>query len=135
VRTNVGALNLTLMPLDLIITIYDADGSVAATASRRVPTFSLVQWSLAQLGVTSLSTPGHVEVSVDPDTISWDPCITDLELELEDLRGFFMAYMSRVDQATGDAEFIQGQTDWLDFVEMCGLPDLNLVQRLPFDPR
>jgi hypothetical protein len=132
IRTNVGVLNFTLRPLDVFITIYDADGAAVATASKRIRTFSLGQWSLAQLGVEELGTPGLVELSVEPDTITWDPCFTEPDLELEDLGGLFMAYMSRVDQVTGDAEFIQGQTDWLDYIGLCGEPDLMRVQRLPF---
>ena len=135
VRTNVGVLNLTLRPLDVLVTIYDADGAVLATATRRIRTFSLGQWSLAQLGVENLGTPGLVEVSVDPDTITWDPCYEGTDLDLDDLGGLFMAYMSRVDQVTGDAEFVQGQTDWLDWLGLCGEPALSVVQRLPFGRR
>jgi hypothetical protein len=135
VRTNVGVLNLTLWPLDVMITIYDADGTVLATSPRRIRTFSLGQWSLAQLGVDNLSTPGRVEVSVDPDSISWDPCYEDLDLDPDEVRGLFMAYMSKVDQVTGDAEFVQGQTDWSDYLELCGEPLPTAVRLLPFGRR
>jgi hypothetical protein len=132
VRTNVGVINLTLLPLDVLMTTYDANGAVIASASKRIRAFSLGQWSLAQLGADELSTPGRVEVSVDPDTISWDPCIDVLEPDLDDLRGLFTAYMSRVDQVTGDAELIQGQTEWTEYTELCGEPVPTVAHRLPF---
>jgi hypothetical protein len=121
VRSNVGVLNFSLFPLDVLITTFDAEGAVVASVSRRVPGFSLGQWSMTQLGVAALTTPGRVEVVVDPDSITWDPCLGD-DLDLEDLRGVFMAYLSRVDQATGDAEFILGQNDWGDYLTLCGEP-------------
>lgn len=119
VRSNVGVVNLSLFPLAVLITTHDADGAVVASVSKQVRSFSLGQWSLSQLGVGELNPPGSVVVEVDPDSIIWDPCIGE-EPSLEDLQGIFMAYLSRVDQATGDAEFILGQNDWGGYLTLCG---------------
>ncbi len=130
VRTNVGVVNLSLTPLDVIVSTYGPDGDLLATASRRVRSFSLGQWSLTQLGVDALTAPGRVVVEVDPDSIIWDPCIGE-DPDLEDLQGIFMAYMSRVDQVTGDAEFILAQSDWAGYLDLCGeQPSAVPVERL-----
>jgi hypothetical protein len=117
-RSNVGVVNLGGQPLDLIITVYSASGAPLATARRTVETFSLRQWSLQQLGVSNLGTPGRVEVMVDPDTITWDPC--NLMFGGPGGFGSLITYMSRVDGVTGDAEFGLGQNDWTMFEVDCG---------------
>lgn len=120
-RTNVGVVNLSLDQIDVIITVYGADGSVIVAENLRVKSFSLRQRSLEQLGVSELSPPGRVEVQIDPESITWDPCDINLEeLDLSSLQGVFIAYMSRVDQVTGDAEFILGDNDWREYAEECG---------------
>jgi hypothetical protein len=134
VRSNVGVMNLGLAPLDLIISTYAADGSMLAAVRKSVRVFSLGQWSLGQLGVPELSTPGRVEVMVDPDSITWDPCFGD-DPGLEDIRGIFLAYMSLVDGVTGDAEFVLGQNDWREYVELCGEPSRLLPRQLLLGPR
>jgi hypothetical protein len=122
-RSNVGVVNLAFQPLDVVVTTYDAAGAVVSSVNRQVNTFSLAQWSLSQLGVSNLSPPGRVEVMVDPASIDWDPC-DPLTWGPGMSPGLFMAYMSKVDQATGDAEFAYAQNDWTAFVDECGsLPD------------
>ncbi len=118
VRSNVGVVNLSIFPMDVIITTFGADGTALASVTRRVKSFSLSQWGLSQLGVGTLSTPGRVEVQVDPDSITWDPCFGE-EPDLNDLQGIFMTYLSRVDQVTGDAEFVLGSSDWYDYIALC----------------
>lgn len=118
VRSNVGVVNLSIFPMDVIITTFGADGTALASVNRRVKSFSLSQWSLSQLGVGTLSTPGRVEVQVDPDSITWDPCFGE-EPDLNDLQGIFMTYLSRVDQVTGDAEFVLGSSDWYEYIALC----------------
>jgi len=119
VRSNVGVVNLSILPIDVIVTTYSADGTVLAAVNKRVRAFSLAQWSLPQLGVDTLVEPGRIAIEVDPTTITWDPCLSE-ELELDDLQGIFMSYLSRVDQATGDAEFVLGQSDWYEYLALCG---------------
>jgi len=122
-RSNIGVINLSVQPLDLIITTYGANGAVVASVSKQVNTFSMAQWSLTQLGVSNLTPGGRVEVMVDPDSITWDPC-DPLNGGFGAGYGMFMTYISRVDQATGDAEFAFGQSDWTRFEFDCGyLPD------------
>ncbi len=130
VRSNVGVVNLSLFPLDVIITTYDANGMQVVSVVRQVKGFSLGQWSLNQLGVTTLSPPGRVEVEVDPSSIVWDPCIGE-DPDLDDLQGIYITYMSRVDQATGDAEFILGVNDWAEYLALCdGLPAADLAEKV-----
>jgi len=129
VRSNVGIVNLSLFPLDVIISTYAADGTQLASVQRQVRSFSLAQWSLAQLGVPVLGTPGRVEVRADPGSITWDPCF-GVDPGLEDLQGIFMTYLSRVDQVTGDAELVLGQSDWFDYLELCGDPLPNVAAGL-----
>jgi hypothetical protein len=122
-RSNVGVVNLSFQPLSVLVTTFDADGAVVSSVTRQVSTFSLAQWSLSQLGVSTLSPPGRVEVMVDPASITWDPC-DPLTWGPGASPGLFMTYMSKVDQATGDAEFAYGQNDWTEFENECGtLPD------------
>jgi hypothetical protein len=118
-RSNVGIVNLSISPIDVIVTVYDANGMELASKTVRVRTLSMTQESLQQLGVSELSTPGRVEVRIDPNSITWDPCEVDLE-DLASLKGIFIAYLSRADQVTGDAEFILGVTDWREYIEECG---------------
>jgi hypothetical protein len=120
-RSNVGIVNLSTDPLDVIVTIYGADGSVVASSTQQVKSLSLLQKSLQQLGVSELGTPGRVEVRIDPGSITWDPCDVDLEdIGLGSLKGLFIAYLSRIDQVTGDAEFILSSNDWREYVDECG---------------
>jgi hypothetical protein len=116
-RSNVGVLNLSPFPLQVIATTYDASGAQAAEATKTVESFSLRQWSLDQLGAPTLA-GGRIEVRVDPETITWDQC--DPSAESEFGSGVFLTYLSKVDQATGDAEFHYAQTNWTDYVEECG---------------
>jgi hypothetical protein len=47
--------------------------------------------------------------------------LDDVGLDLiEDLQGIFISYMSRVDQATGNAEFLLGQNEWTGYDDLCG---------------
>ncbi len=121
VRSNVGVVNLSASGTDFIITTFSASGADVASVRKRVPAFSMSQWSLEQLGVLTMATPGRVEVVIDPDTVTWDPCSQDPGNP--DLEGVaFFSYLSRIDQATSDAEFQPGQGDWKAYAELCGEP-------------
>lgn len=120
VRSNVGVVNLSLQPLQIIITTYNAAGTQVAQVTKQVESFSLRQWALSSLGVTTLAPGGRVEVQIDPATITWDCCSQSPADFLNTQFGLFMAYISRVDQVTGDAEFALGLTDWQEFVLECG---------------
>lgn len=116
-RSNVGALNLGPQSVQLLLTTYNAAGAQVAQSTKTVESFSIRQWSLADLGVASIG-DGRTEVQVDPATITWDPCSATGGIGF--VPGFFLSYLSKVDQATGDAEFHLGQVDWTDYVTACG---------------
>jgi len=116
-RSNVGVLNLSPQSIQLLVTTFDATGAQVAQGTETVESFSLRQWGLDRLGVPSLA-GGRTEVQIDPSTITWDPCSTTGGVGF--VPGFFLAYLSRVDQETGDAEFHLGQVDWTDYVTTCG---------------
>jgi len=121
VRSNIGVVNLSATGTDFIITTYAANGVEVSSVRQRVPAFSMRQWNLDQLGVLTMTVPGRVEVMIDPDTVTWDPC--DLDPEDPNLEGTaFFAYLSRIDQATADAEFQPGQSDWKAYTDLCGEP-------------
>jgi hypothetical protein len=119
VRSNLGVVNLSVDGTDFIISVFSEDGTRISKVGRRVPAFSMSQWSLEQLGVPSLTTPGRVEVIIDPDSVTWDPC--DVDPDEPELEGAaFFAYLSRIDQTTSDAEFQPGQSDWKPYQDLCG---------------
>jgi hypothetical protein len=121
VRSNIGVVNLSATGTDFIITTFAANGHEIASVRRDVPAFSMSQWSLEQVGVPAMTEPGRVEVTIDPDTVTWDPCNQDPANP--DLEGaVFLAYLSRIDQATIDAEFHPGQSDWKAYTDLCGEP-------------
>jgi len=121
VRANVGVVNISATGTDFIISTFSAIGAEIASVRKRVPAFSMSQWSLEQLGVLTMTTPGRVEIVIDPGTVTWDPCA--LDPEDPDLEGAaFFGYLSRIDQATSDAEFQPGQSDWRAFIDLCGDP-------------
>ncbi len=90
----------------LLLSFVWTTGSHPATApwwwinSRPLPRLSMNQWSFEQLGVGTVEGPLTVEVWIEPDQASEDPCA-----EFPDANAFF-AYVSKVDNLTGDAEFI-----------------------------
>ena len=119
--SNIGVVNFSATGTEFIITTSAADGAEVASVRRVVPAFSMSQWNLEQLGVPTMTGPGRVEVTIDPDTVIWDPC--DQDLNNPNLEGAaFLAYLSRIDQATTDAEFQPGQSDWKTYIDLCGVP-------------
>jgi hypothetical protein len=119
-RSNIGIVSFSAQPVQMLITVYDANGAQVAQATRTVQPFSLSQYSLSSFAVSTLSPPGRVEVQVDPSTITWDPCSGNPYDLFGGTLGLFTAYMSKVDEATGDAEFSFGQVDWEDYTDTCG---------------
>jgi len=127
-RTNIGVVNLssTLYPtphfprLQARIRIYDGSGSIVYDGVREVESLSLRQWNLERdFGVTGLSA-GRVEVSVDPSSEGYDPCATSYGFLGTSASPALIAYYSKVDNATGDAEFGIGQVDWSRHAADCG---------------
>lgn len=115
VRTNIGVCNFGPQTAAIVIDIYNGGGTLVKSASKTVEAFSLRQWGLADLGVSNL-TGGRVEVRLDSGAAGFDPC----DLSTTPFLGSMLtAYYSKVDNATGDAEFGYGQLDWSSFVAEC----------------
>ncbi len=99
-RSNLGVVNLSFVePVTIHYRVLDADGAGIATGTRNLPRTSLKQWSLTQLGVGSIDGPMTVQVWLDPSDGAPDPCVVDDP-------NIIMAYVSKVDNATGDGEFL-----------------------------
>ncbi len=115
-RTNIGICNIGPVSAKVVIDIYNAAGSLVKSVTQTVESFSLRQWSLADLGVTNL-TGGRVEVRLDSSTQGFDPCDPG---SLPFFSSLLMTYFSKVDNATGDAEFGYGQLVWDVYQDTCG---------------
>ncbi len=127
-RTNIGIVNLsgTLYPvpgavrLKARIRIYDEAGNLRYDGVREVEKLSLRQWNLKDdFGIDNLD-GGRVEVSVDPSSEGYDPCAVSFGFMGSAAAPALIAYYSKVDNATGDAEFGIGQVDWEQHGADCG---------------
>jgi hypothetical protein len=116
-RSNVGVLNGGAQSVDVVITIFDENGNQVAQRTRNVKSLSLGQWSLSSLGVGNLS-GGRVDVRLAASALPADPCQYEIDFGLP--VGVIMAYLSKVDNATADAEFVMGQVDWSEYEAECG---------------
>jgi hypothetical protein len=118
-RSNIGVVNFTPLELTVLLDIYDASGTLVRQQIRTIETFSSRQYSLSSLGVNNLA-GGRVEVYVDPATITWNPCNAPMP-GFEGLQfGAFIAYLSKVDSGSGDAEFAMGLSNWSEYADDCG---------------
>ncbi len=114
-RTNIGVVNLSGLTAPVQITVYGPSGQLLAQKTENVEGFSLRQWNLKrEFGVTNLQ-DGLVEVKVDPSVANQDPC-GDTAGALSPL---LVAYYSKNDNATGDAEFGIAQVDWRQYSVEC----------------
>ncbi len=127
-RTNIGIVNLSsrMFPtpaftrLRARIRIRDASGDLLYDGVREVESLSLRQWNLERdFGITGLD-GGRVEVSVDPSSEGYDPCAVSYGFLGTSASPALIAYYSKVDNATGDAEFGIGQVDWERHATDCG---------------
>lgn len=101
-RSNLGIVNLSFQPIRVHYKVLAADGTVMAQGSKDLPKLSGTQMSFSQLGVSQTSQALTVELWLDPESITPDPCLADWVNQ-------FVAYVSKVDgnpEGTGDAEFI-----------------------------
>lgn len=119
-RTNIGVVNLSplVFPkpprLKVKLRIVQANGTPIREVTKEVEAMSLRQWSLPDLGVNSLPV-GRVEVTVDPSDPLYQPC--QIRQDLSAPGALFIAYYSKVDNTTGDAEFGLGQVDWEEYTD------------------
>jgi len=102
-RSNLGIVSLSLFEeIQVHYRILAADGSTLVEGVKTIPTASVRQWSFAQLGVGRMAGPLTVELWLDPDSLTPDPCNVDFP-------NMFVGYVSKVDgnpDGTGDGEFI-----------------------------
>ena len=99
-RSNLGIASLTLISdITVHYRVRTEDGSVLREGSRELQPSSMSQWSFQQLGVPVTEGPLTVELWLDPSDVLPDPCATNFP-------NMFIAYVSKVDGGTGDAEFI-----------------------------
>lgn len=113
-RTNIGVVNLSMgVPnpprLKVKLRIFGPLGGPVRELTQEIPALSLRQWNLAELGVSTMPA-GRVEVTIDPADPLYNPC--QVRSDPSQPGAAFLAYYSKVDNATGDAEFGLGQIDW-----------------------
>lgn len=98
--------NLGFACLSLAVTVHyrisSADGSVVASGELDGMQFSMHQVSFDDLGVGTVDGPLTVELWLDPADVTPDPC----SVPFADPIGAFFAYVSKVDNLSGDAEFL-----------------------------
>jgi hypothetical protein len=99
-RSNLGIAGTSPMgTIRVFYRIMDHEGTVLAEGSKRLRIASMNQWSFEQLGVGSVAGPLTVELWLDPADMDEDPCAFDFPTG-------FLAYVSKVDNGTGDAEYL-----------------------------
>lgn len=101
-RSNLGIMNTSPMaPILVHFRIKDHTGAVLVEDEKTIRVASMNQWSFQSLGIGTTDGPLTVELWLDPSSMSAEPCE-------EDLPNGFVAYVSKVDNGTGDAEFLIG---------------------------
>ncbi len=99
-RSNLGIANTSPMAgIKVHFRINDRYGTALAEGSKNIKIASMNQWSFEQLGVDEVDGPLSVELWLDPSTMSEEPCEESIPIG-------FLAYVSKVDNGTGDAEFL-----------------------------
>jgi hypothetical protein len=99
-RSNLGIAGTSpTAPMTVHYRIKDNAGASIVEGNKTIRVASMQQWSFEQLGVGEVDGPLTVELWLDPASASEDPCPQDFP------NGFF-AYVSKVDNGTGDAEFL-----------------------------
>lgn len=99
-RSNLGIAGQSLFgTLRVFYRIMDQEGTILVEGSKRIRIASMNQWSFDSLGVGSVDGPLTVELWLDPANMDEDPCEPIFP-------SGFLAYVSKVDNGTGDAEFL-----------------------------
>lgn len=99
-RSNLGIANTSPFGgIKVHFRIMDRHGTELTVGSKNIKIASMNQWSFAQLGVGVVEGPISVELWLDPSSMSAEPCE-------EAIPSAFVAYVSKVDNVTGDAEFL-----------------------------
>lgn len=79
--------------------ITSAAGRVVARGFKDLMQVSMHQWSFDELGIGDIEGPLTVELWMDPDDGTPDPCAIEFP-------NAFFAYVSKVDNVSGDAEYL-----------------------------
>jgi hypothetical protein len=99
-RSNLGIGNTSVFSqIRVHYRIRASTGIVLAEGSKVIRVASMDQWSLASLGVGTVQGPLSVELWLDEANVGLDPCEEDIPVS-------FVAYISKVDNGTGDAEYL-----------------------------
>ncbi len=131
-RTNVGVTNVSTRAINVTIKVIRDDGSVAGSGTRTVEALSVRQWGLGEF-VSSLES-GRIEITmdranmlanrcavIDEETqICFNPCSDRCVRYTFPLTGAFIAWASKVDNGSGDAEFLLPVMDWIGLAAECG---------------
>lgn len=100
-RSNLGLVNVSFTDeVTIHYRFRKADGQIIQEGSKTLGSLSMRQWSFSALGVGSVEGPILVELWMDPDDVSPDPCV-----EWPPANSF-VAYVSKVDSRTQDGEFM-----------------------------
>jgi hypothetical protein len=98
-RSNVGIVSFSMSgQIRVHYRILGPTGGVLAEGSRTVPPVSMRQFSFGQLGVSAFEGAATVELWIDEGDVSQEPC--------EIGSAAILGYISKIDNGTGDAEFI-----------------------------
>lgn len=99
-RSNLGIFNQSLIEVTIHYRIMGPGPSIIAQGTKNLASLSVQQWSFNSLGVGTVDGPLTVDLWLDPDDVrEW--C-----LELFDGGTSFIAYVSKVDSRTQDAEYM-----------------------------
>lgn len=149
-RTNVGVVNLSTTPISVRVTGFNTNNASAGSAVQTVGPLTVRQWSLSDFGIATLPA-GRIEVKlesgivVDPCSQADDPpaCMDRCETGCGEKYGFsrsaaFIAWASKVDNGSGDAEFMLPAFDWFRYNSTCEdsgtSPIVKMLQRFGFGP-
>jgi hypothetical protein len=98
-RSNVGIVSVSMSgQIRVHYRVLGPSGGALAEGSRTVPPVSMRQFSFGQLGVSAFDGAATVELWIDEGDVSEEPC--------EIGSAAILGYISKVDNGTGDAEFI-----------------------------
>lgn len=100
-RSNLGLINVSFTnEVTIHYRFRRADSQIIQEGSKTLGSLSMRQWSFNALGVGAVEGPIMVELWLDSDDVSPDPCV---EFPFANA---FVAYVSKVDSDTQDGEFI-----------------------------